>query len=103
MIFSVVAEKTVMLCREALPDDFLRLLAARRCETIEIPAEAVFSGSGNVLALGDGKVLSFKESKVVNEKLRAAGFEVFDPPLSQFVASGTGPHCLSFELVRDRN
>jgi len=101
MIFSVVAPKTVMLCPEALPDNFLRYLRQEKYETITIPGDAVFAGTINLLALGDEKVLSFKENKLGNEKLRALGLEVFNPPLSQFLMGGSGTHCLSFELVRE--
>ena len=101
MIFSVVAPKTVMLCPEALPDNFLKYLKKERYEITTIPGKAVFDGTINLLALGDGKVLSFKENKLGNEKLRAVGLEVFDPPLSQFLMGGSGPHCLSFELIRE--
>ena len=101
MIFSVVAPKTVMLCPEALPDDFLKYLRQEKYEIITIPGNAVFAGTINLLALGDEKVLSFKENKLGNEKLRAVGLEVFDPPLSQFLMGGSGPHCLSFEIIRE--
>ena len=100
-IFSVVAPKTVMLCPEALPDDFLKYLKNEKYEIITIPGKAVFAGTINLLALGNEKVLSFKENKIGNEKLRALGLEVFDPPLSQFLMGGSGPHCLSFELIRE--
>jgi len=101
MIFSVVAPKTVMLCPEALPDDFLKYLKNERYKIISIPSKDVFAGTLNLLALGDEKVLSFKENKIGNEKLKAWGLEVFDPSLSQFLMGGSGPHCLSFELARD--
>jgi len=101
IIFSVVAPKTVMLCPEALPDDFLKYLSQEKYEIITIPGDAVFAGTINLLALGNEKVLSFKENKLGNEKLRAVGLEVFDPPLSQFLTGGSGPHCLSFELIRE--
>lgn len=101
IIFSVVAPKTVMLCSEALTDDFLKYLRQEKYEIITIPGDAVFAGTINLLALGDEKVLSFKENKIGNEKLKALGLEVFDPPLSQFLMGGSGPHCLSFELIRE--
>jgi len=101
IIFSVVAPKIVMLCPEALPDDFLKYLRQEKYEIITIPGDAVFAGTINLLALGDEKVLSFKENKIGNEKLRALGLEVFSPPLSQFLMGGSGPHCLSFELIRE--
>lgn len=103
IIFSVVAPKTVMLCPEALPDDFLKCLRQEKYEIITIPGDAVFAGTINLLALGEEKVLSFKENKIGNEKLRTLGLEVFDPPLSQFLMGGSGPHCLSFELIRDKH
>ncbi|GAI44623.1 unnamed protein product, partial [marine sediment metagenome] len=103
MIFSVVAPKTVMLCPEALPDDFLKYLRQERYEIITISGDAVFAGTINLLALGNEKVLSFKENKLGNEKLRAVGLEVYDPHLSQFLMGGSGPHCLSFELIRDKH
>ncbi|MBU4349838.1 hypothetical protein KKA86_06185 [bacterium] len=43
-----------------------------------------------------------RKNKSGNEKLKALGLEVFNPPLSQFLVGGSGPHCLSFELIRDR-
>ena len=101
IIFSVVAPKTVMLSPEALPDDFLKYLRQEKYEIITIPGDAIFAGTINLLALGDEKVLSFKENKIGNEKLRALGLEVFDPSLSQFLMGGSGPHCLSFELIRE--
>lgn len=103
MIMSVVAEKTLMLCPGAFPEDFIAYLKARKYDLLEIPAEHVFKGAVNVLALGGGKVMSFAENTFGNEVLKAHGFTVYDPPLSQFIRSGTGPHCLSFELEREKD
>jgi len=103
-IFSVIARKTVMLCPEALPENFLKYLKRERYEVITISGDDVFGkGTTNLLALGDEKVLSFKENKIGNKKLKALGLEVYDPPLSQCLMGGSGPHCLSFELIRDKH
>jgi len=101
MILSVIAEKTVMLCPEALPEHFLRYLKNEKYEIINIPGREVFAGTINLLALGNEKILSFQENKFGNERLKAIGLEVYDPPLSQFLLGGSGPHCLSFELIRE--
>ncbi len=103
MIFSVIAEKTVMLCQEALPEKFTSYLHKNHYRIITIKPEAVFQGTINLLALGKERVLSFKENKIGNEALGAMGLKVYDPPLEQFLMGGSGPHCLSFELQRDRN
>ncbi len=101
-IFSVIAPKTVMLCPEALPENFLKYLKRERYEVITISADDVGKGTTNLLALGDEKVLSFKENKIGNKKLKALGLEVYDPPLSQCLMGGSGHHCLSFELEREK-
>ncbi|MEA1939137.1 MAG: arginine deiminase family protein [Candidatus Caldatribacteriota bacterium] len=101
MIFSVVAEKTVMLCPEALPEHFLKYLKNEKYEIINIPGREVFAGTINLLALGKERILSFQENKFGNERLKAIGLEVYDPHLSQFLLGGSGPHCLSFEIVRE--
>ncbi len=37
----------------------------------------------------------------LNARLRARGFEVFDPDMSMFQLGGGGVHCLSQSLRRD--
>ncbi len=37
----------------------------------------------------------------LNEKMRARGFEVFDPDMSMFTLGGGGVHCLAQALCRD--
>ncbi|MFU1478409.1 hypothetical protein ACM25N_12170 [Roseovarius sp. C7] len=53
------------------------------------------------MALGDGKVLSMAGAAELNAKMRALGFEVYDPDMSMFTLGGGGVHCLSQALRRD--
>jgi N-dimethylarginine dimethylaminohydrolase len=46
-------------------------------------------------------VLSVASSKDLNAKLRALGFTVYDPDMSQFLLAGGGVHCMSQQLRRD--
>ena len=55
----------------------------------------------NLVALGNGKVLSMKGASKLNQKMRALGFEVFEPDMSMFTLGGGGVHCLSQALRRD--
>ncbi len=55
----------------------------------------------NVIALGDDRVLSTSASKDLNQRLRALGFEVYDPDVSMFTKAGGGVHCLAQPLRRD--
>ena len=51
-----------------------------------------------MLALGSGKILSFKENITLNKKLRSSGFEVLDSSRGENTKGGGGPHCLTFEV-----
>ena len=102
MIFSVVAEKLCLYSPDGLPDTFATFLRNRGWRLLAVPVQEVLKTGCNVLALGDGKVLSFEENPIVNEMLKAEGFEIFAPPLREFTKMGGGPHCLTFELQRDR-
>ena len=102
MIFSVVAEKLCLYSPDGLPDSYGKLLRERGWRMIEVPLEEVMKTGCNVLCLGAGRVLSFEENPVVNAMLKAEGFEVLTPPLREFTKMGGGPHCLTFELQRDR-
>ncbi len=102
MIFSVVADKLCLYSPDGLPGGYSKLLRDRGWRMLEVPLEEVMKTGCNVLALGDGKVLSFDENPIVNEMLKAEGFEVLAPPLREFTKMGGGPHCLTFELQRDK-
>jgi N-dimethylarginine dimethylaminohydrolase len=101
LLFVVLAEKTCLVCKEGLTDRFLKLLEGKNYEMVEVVAEDAMELKNNVLSLGNGKILSFKENVVVNQKLRALGFEVLDPSLKMFTNGGGAPHCLTFPLERD--
>lgn len=101
LLFVVLAEKVCLVCKEGLTEKFLKLLMDRNYEMIEVTAEDAMELKNNVLALGDGKILSFKENVSVNQKLRAFGFEVLDPSLKMFANGGGAPRCLTFPLERD--
>jgi N-dimethylarginine dimethylaminohydrolase len=102
MIFSVVAEKLCLYSPDGVPDTYVKFLKNKGWRLIAVPLDEVLKTGCNVLALGDGKVLSFEENPIVNDMLKAEGFEIFAPPLREFTKMGGGPHCLTFELQRDR-
>jgi N-dimethylarginine dimethylaminohydrolase len=102
MIFSVVAEKLCLYSPDGLPDGYVKFLKDRGWRLLPVPLEEVLKTGCNVLALGDGKILSFEENPIVNDMLQAEGFEIIAPPLREFTKMGGGPHCLTFELQRDK-
>jgi N-dimethylarginine dimethylaminohydrolase len=102
MIFSVAAEKLCIFCEEALPVDFGKYLKDKGWKMLPVPLDSVLQTGCNVLALGDDRVLSFAENPVVNDMLKAEGLTVYTPHLREFTKMGGGPHCLTFEVQRDK-
>jgi len=100
VIFSPVADKLAIVCKDAVPDYFIGILDAMGWELIKVPAEYAFRNEINMLALGDERVLSFRGNRL-NKILRERGLKVYDPAIETFAAAGEGPHCLTFELERE--
>ena len=57
--------------------------------------------SCNVVSLGNDRVLAPAQSKNLNARLRAMGFEVYDPDMSMFLQAGGGVHCMAQSLRRE--
>jgi N-dimethylarginine dimethylaminohydrolase len=101
MAFNIVAPGVAVCATEQMPESFLRMLAKRRFELIEVPGEGVFKHHCNIQCLGDGRVLTFAGNAHVNQRLTALGLEVFTPEITQVLKGGGGPHCMTFPLLRD--
>lgn len=102
LLFVVLAEKICLACKEGLSSEFLSMLKDRNYEIIEVKAEDAMELKNNVLSLGGDRILSFKENSIVNQKLKAHGFEVFEPSLRMFANGGGAPRCLTFPMERDQ-
>lgn len=100
MCFNIVADQVAVVCKAALPDFFLEMLRKRKFTLIDVPQEGVFRHYCNLQALGDGRVISFTNNKIVNEKMRALGIQVITIDLAEILKGGGGPHCMTFPLKR---
>jgi N-dimethylarginine dimethylaminohydrolase len=101
MIFCTLGERVCTICKDALPDDFVRRVEGWGFEMIEVPVEGVFRLECNLLALDEGRVLSPARNRAVNASLRALGFTVVEVELEELLKGGGGPHCMSFPLERE--
>ncbi len=100
MLFNVIAPRTAIICPEALPEDFLALLARDDFTLIEIsPKEALEHGT-NLLCLGGNRIISHNKIPNINRKLEESGFHLIVLELDELQKSGGGPRCMSFPLLR---
>lgn len=102
VLVCMLAAGLAAVCVEAASSGLLQWLGARRIEIIPVSLESAMELGGNVVALGDDRVLSTIGSKDLNAALRARGLKVFDLDLSSFTLGGGGPHCLMQALRRER-
>ncbi|WP_338662047.1 arginine deiminase family protein [Pararoseomonas sp. SCSIO 73927] len=101
VLFCMAADGLAVACEDALDPAFLDWLRGKGIRWIDVPYRAAMNLGCNILALGNGRVVSARESTELNAALRAEGLEVLDPALSLFTAGGGGPHCLTCPLRRD--
>lgn len=100
MCFNIVAEKTAVVCKAALPDNFIKMLEKRHFTLIDVPQQGVFRHFCNLQSLGNDRVLTLKNNKAVNEQMRALGLKTIELDLVEILKGGGGPHCMTFPLER---
>lgn len=96
-----LAPKLLVACVDAMESWLVDLLRARGFEFVDVGYAEARNLGVNLVTLGNERVLSMKGSVELNAKLRALGFEVFDPDMSMFTLGGGGVHCLSQALCRE--
>jgi N-dimethylarginine dimethylaminohydrolase len=101
VMFSMVAENLALACLEVMEDDLIAWLRERQIRLIPVSYKAAMQLSCNVLALGEGQVLSAAHSTEANAAMRAEGLDVREVPLDLFTRGGGGVHCMTMPLVRD--
>lgn len=96
-----LAPKLLVACLDALEDWVVKQLQAWGFDFIDVPYREAKNLGVNLVALGNDKVLSMKGAAELNGKMRAAGFEVYDPDMSMFTLGGGGVHCICQALCRE--
>ncbi|MEM9442037.1 MAG: arginine deiminase family protein [Pseudomonadota bacterium] len=96
-----LAEKLLVACLDAMEPWLAAQLRTWGFDFVDVPYREARNLGVNLVALGDGKVLSMKGARELNDKMRALGFQVYDPDMSMFTLGGGGVHCLCQALCRD--
>lgn len=89
---TLVSPGTLLCVGGLFTDDFLR--GFRR---IEVPHTGFISG--NVIPVGNHRVVAEKENRPALRALRQSGYSVFPVELSEFIKGTGGPSCLTLEVL----
>lgn len=101
VIFTMAADGIAVACLDVLDDGLVARLRAEGLALVPTTYKEAMALSGNVLALGDDRVISPRHSAALNARLRAEGLTVLDPELDVFTRGGGGAHCLTMPLRRE--
>ena len=97
----MLAEKLAAVCLDCTDPNIVTWLKNKKIKIIPVPFQETIELGCNVVALGKDRVLLPEASKTLKAKLKAEGFEIFDPNLSMITQGGGGVHCMCQSLRRE--
>ncbi|MEM0921883.1 MAG: arginine deiminase family protein [Pseudomonadota bacterium] len=97
----MLAPKLAAVCVDCTDPEIVHWLRGKGIEIVDVPFRETMDLGCNVVALGDDRVLLPAASVTLKGKLRALGFEIYDPELSMITQGGGGVHCMCQSLRRD--
>jgi N-dimethylarginine dimethylaminohydrolase len=95
--FCPLDDHSALIAPEAFAADSLELVRARVPRLIEVPRDVAEGFACNAMPLGD-TVVSSSAVGAIRAELAAAGFDVVELPMNEFMKSGGGVRCLSLPL-----
>ena len=101
LMVCMLNEHCAAVCLETTEPDIVAWLRGMGIEIIPATFEETMNLGCNVVALGNDRVLSTAMAADLNAKMRAAGFHVYDPDMTQFTRAGGGVHCMCQPLRRE--
>ena len=101
LMVCMLADKLAAVCLDTTEPDVVDWLRGKGIDIIPVSFRDTMALGCNVVALGNDRVLSTSASTELNARLRAQGFEVYDPDMSMFTQAGGGVHCMAQPLRRD--
>lgn len=100
-IFTMVSNRCAVAFQDALSRAFVARLRALGIEIVPATAEEVRALGGNLLSLGDLRIVSPASNQRLNTLLESKGFDVIPVEIDQFTRCGGGVHCLTMPLRRE--
>lgn len=97
----MLEENLALVCEDALPSYAIEWLNEKEIDRIIVPYADCVKLGGNIVSLGNKRVLSMSHNVNVNRMLEAEGFEVIAVDYDMFALGGGGVHCSCHELRRE--
>lgn len=101
LMVCMLNEHCAAVCLETTDPGIVEWLRGMQIEIIPATFVETMNLGCNVVALGNDRVLSTAAATDLNDRMRAAGFHVYDPDMTQFTRAGGGVHCMCQPLRRD--
>ncbi len=101
LMVCMLNEHCAAVCLETTDDEIVAWLKGKGIEIIPASFKETMALGCNVVALGNDRVLSTEGATDLNGKMRANGFEVYDPDMTMFTRAGGGVHCMCQPLRRE--
>ena len=99
-VFVMLEENLALVCEDALPVYALDWLDKHGIERIVVPYADCVKLGGNLVSLGNKRILSMSHNVNINALLENEGFEVTAVDYDMFALGGGGVHCSCHELKR---
>ena len=97
----MLEENLALVCEDALPSYAVEWLDTQEIERIVVPYADCVKLGGNIVSLGNKRILSMSHNVNVNAKLSDEGFDVTAVDYDMFALGGGGIHCSCHELRRE--
>jgi N-dimethylarginine dimethylaminohydrolase len=99
-VFTLADRDLAVACVDALEPEFLVEVRELGIELVEVTVGEVQKLGGNLLSLGDRRVVSSADNHRINALLERRGYKVVRVEIDQFTRCGGGMHCLTMPLAR---
>jgi N-dimethylarginine dimethylaminohydrolase len=99
-VFNILSPDEALVFSPAFKRKELKMLQSYY-NLIEVNEQEQFTMGTNVLSIGNNKVLSLPQNKVVKHLLKNNGYEVIEVDFSEIIKSGGSFRCCSMPLLRN--
>jgi N-dimethylarginine dimethylaminohydrolase len=99
-VFTIISNEWALVYPPAFTKEDLETIK-KHYNIITVTDEEQFQMGPNVLAIGDGKIISLTQNQALNERIRAEGFDVIELDLSEIIKSGGSFRCCTLPLIRE--